>query len=517
MGLPVNIEELINGRTVEWERIEFKKGWNPLPILHSICAFANDLNNWGGGYIIIGIKEHNGRPVLPPEGIEVSRVDSIQKNLLEMCYRLRPHYFPIVEPVDFQDRKILIIWVPGGANRPYTTPENLANGSKYYPYIRRYSTTKRASLEEERELISLANIIPFDDQINHGADILDLNLTLIQSHLAEIKSGLMQELTNLSFSDLCRRMNIVEGPDEYLKPKNVGLLMFNEDPKRFFRGAQIDVVLFHDEVGDRFTEKIFTGPIQQQVISALLYIKNNIITESVRKVPGQAEAIRFFNYPYEAIDESLVNAVYHRSYQDDSPVEVRIFPNRIEILSYPGPLPPLNKDNLMNENITVRRYRNRRIGDFFKELHLTEGRSTGFPKIRRALEVNGSPGPTFETDEDRSYFLTTLKAHPEAYVEAHVEAQVKAHVELSDTQITILSECALTPLSTQEIVRLLGHSGISGSIKKAVTELRENDLIAFTIPEKPRSRSQKYRITESGRAALEYYVKQGGMKNNGSN
>jgi len=54
MSLPVNIEELINGQTVEWERIEYKEGWNPVPILHSICAFANDLNNWGGGYIIIG-------------------------------------------------------------------------------------------------------------------------------------------------------------------------------------------------------------------------------------------------------------------------------------------------------------------------------------------------------------------------------------------------------------------------------------------------------------------------------
>lgn len=29
MALPINIKELINGKTVEWERIEFRKGWNP--------------------------------------------------------------------------------------------------------------------------------------------------------------------------------------------------------------------------------------------------------------------------------------------------------------------------------------------------------------------------------------------------------------------------------------------------------------------------------------------------------
>ncbi len=64
MGLPVNIHELLNGMTVEWERLEFKAGWNPLKVMHSICAFSNDINNWGGGYIILGIDEDNGRPVL---------------------------------------------------------------------------------------------------------------------------------------------------------------------------------------------------------------------------------------------------------------------------------------------------------------------------------------------------------------------------------------------------------------------------------------------------------------------
>ena len=55
MSLPINIKELVHGKVVEWERLEFKAGWNPEEILHSICAFANDINNWGGGYIIVGV------------------------------------------------------------------------------------------------------------------------------------------------------------------------------------------------------------------------------------------------------------------------------------------------------------------------------------------------------------------------------------------------------------------------------------------------------------------------------
>ena len=56
-------------------------------------------------------------------------------------------------------------------------------------------------------------------------------------------------------------------------------------------------------------------------------------------------------------------------------------------------------------------HRNRRIGDILKELHLTEGRNTGFGKILRALEANGSPKPEFETDEDHSYFISRLFVH----------------------------------------------------------------------------------------------------------
>jgi len=115
-----------------------------------------------------------------------------------------------------------------------------------------------------------------------------------------------------------------------------------------------------------------------------------------------------------------------------------VFPNRIEILSYPGPVPPLGRDNLMSRKVTARRCRNRRIGDFLKELHLAEGRGTGFPKIRRALEANGSPGPIFETDEERTYFLTTLHIHPESQVSEQVGEQVDAVERLNHAEFNKL-------------------------------------------------------------------------------
>jgi len=129
MALPININQLINGKIVEWDRIEFKKGWNPKDVLHTTCAYANDINNWGGGYIVIGVEEKTGIPVLPPVGLQQNQIDPIQKKIVEICNLIEPKFFPVMEPTLFQGKNILIIWVPGGDNRPYKAPTDLVKNS----------------------------------------------------------------------------------------------------------------------------------------------------------------------------------------------------------------------------------------------------------------------------------------------------------------------------------------------------------------------------------------------------
>jgi ATP-dependent DNA helicase RecG len=97
MNLPLNINDLLSARTVEWERLEFKAGWNPQKVLHTMCAFANDFHNLGGGYIIIGVGEEDGRPILPPQGIPAGELDSIQKEIVELGYRMVPCYITLME------------------------------------------------------------------------------------------------------------------------------------------------------------------------------------------------------------------------------------------------------------------------------------------------------------------------------------------------------------------------------------------------------------------------------------
>lgn len=274
------------------------------------------------------------------------------------------------------------------------------------------ASTVEPTHEEERELYNLANNVPFDDRVCHSAEIDDLNVPLIKAYLREVGSSLYERVDKMDFTELCRDMNIVEGPPEYTKPKNVGLLFFSTEPERFFPySAHIDVVELPDgEGGDRIYERTFSGPLHQQLRDALHYLSNNVIEETVIKRPDQAEAERFFNYPYAAVEEALANAVYHKGYDTREPVEVRVLPDRIEILSHPGADRSITIANLKEYRAVSRRYRNRRVGDFLKELHLTEGRNTGIHKMLRSLESNGSPRPLLETDEDRTHFLTTLYA-----------------------------------------------------------------------------------------------------------
>lgn len=218
--------------------------------------------------------------------------------------------------------------------------------------------------------------------------------------MKEVKSSLYEKSKIGDFVEVCSDMNIISNLPEYVKPKNVGLMFFSMEPDKFFPYTQIDVVQFPDGLGGNgIIENTFKGPVHQQLRDALQFIKNTIITEKVVKYSDRAEADRFFNYPYAVIGEALSNAAYHCAYDVREPIEVRVERDRIEIVSFPGPDRSVTQEGLKNYRVSNRRYRNRRIGDFLKELHLTEGRNTGFKKILNALEANGSPKPEFEPDK----------------------------------------------------------------------------------------------------------------------
>ncbi|MBQ0056358.1 MAG: putative DNA binding domain-containing protein [Bacteroidales bacterium] len=418
MALPISIKQLLEGNIVEWERLDFKEGWNPEDVIHSMCAFANDIHNWGGGYIVVGVKEQDGVPVLPPVGVNLHVLDDIQKDLVKLTFKVEPYVTIVSEPVEYMGKMILVIYVPGGDTRPYKCPIHLGKSEeqrgKVY-YVRQTSVTRQANEVEEQQLISLAAKVPFDDRICHQASITDMSKLLIGDYLNRVGSSITEsDLERMSMEEICRSMHIASGSTEFFKPKNVGLLFFSRKAEEYIPYARIEIVHFHDEVGDHFDEKVLHGPIHLQYEEAMRYL-NEMLVEKVMKVKGESEAVRVWNYPYQALEEVVANAIFHKSWDDRNPIEIRINKDSIEVYNLAGPTPPITNADLQKEKVINRSYRNRRIGDFLKELHITEGRSTGFPKIYRALKNNDSPLPEFDTDEHNQYFLATIKIH-EAFI-----------------------------------------------------------------------------------------------------
>lgn len=137
-----------------------------------------------------------------------------------------------------------------------------------------------------------------------------------------------------------------------------------------------------------------------------------------------------------------------------------------------------------------RDYRNRRIGDFLKELGLTEGRATGFPKIYREMERNESPDPQFITDKDRTSFLAVLPIH-RLFIGASAE-----DFTLTETEFSIISLCSRQNSSKSDIAEALGLSSQSGTLKRLLPKLVEEGFLVYTVPDKPNSSAQKYKATK---------------------
>jgi ATP-dependent DNA helicase RecG len=435
--LPIPLDHLLGHRSVETSRVEYKATWDDKvtghQVLKSICAFANDFQNLNGGYVVLGVAEENGLPVFPPQGLEPSRLDRIQREVRGLCNRLDPAYQPVFSPEVLGERHLLVIWCPGSETRPHQAPSSLEKGPapKEF-YIRLGSETVKAQGELLTQLLQLTARVPFDDRKALGVGLEELRESRVREFLADIESDLLRES---STSTVLRRMRVTARTNGHEVPKNVGLLFFSDDPEQWFPGARIEVVQFADDAaGNVIEERIFRGPLHEQLRGALRHLET-LSTRHLLKVRDQPEVRGWVSYPQAALEEALVNAVYHRGYDGPpEPTKVYLYPDRLEVISYPGPVPGIEREHLATGQIPPVPARNRRVGELLKELRLAEARGTGIPKLFRSMAENGSPAPAFDFDGARSYFRVTLPAHPEYFAiaalrdAAHLRA-IGAHEE----------------------------------------------------------------------------------------
>ncbi|MCS7035337.1 MAG: putative DNA binding domain-containing protein [Saprospiraceae bacterium] len=475
-AIPINIEDLLRAKTVESARLEFKASLSEpalRQVVATICAFANDFHNLNGGYIVLGVEEEGGVAKLPPAGLAEDSLEEMQKKIRGQCNRIEPEYYPVVEPIRFEHKTLLVIWCPAGEARPYSAPSARGTGERAY-YIRQSSETVEAQGAILQELLSLTARIPFDDRANARLSYEVLEHSLIKkflidarSKLAEAGQGLLEDCLDLR---IARRVN------DHYAPVNVGLMFFTFSPHEYFAGARTEVAQFGDEAGGRVVEeKYFTGPIHEQIREILRFLEG-ITGHLTQKLPHKAEAMRFVAFPYAAMEEAVVNAFYHRGYDvSTEPIKIYLYPDRMEIISYPGPVPGILPEHFAEgARVPPAPNRNRRVGDFLKQLRLAEMRNTGIPTIIREMKQNGSPPPRFDFDASRTYFRVTLPAHLQ-YVVLHAirEAAYLWATGQKDAALHRLSESKAAAPSGILWAQLIEYKAESGDLEGAETEWKE--------------------------------------------
>ena len=411
--LPINVENLLHRRSVESARVEFKAGWDEKTtgpqVVKTICAFANDFQNLNGGYVVLGVRElEGGVAELPPVGLEPAAAETAEKWIRGHCQAMRPAYEPVFSREWIGDRLVLVIWASASAERPHQAP----NAPKDWRYwIRIGAETIAARAHQLEQLLEQTSHTPWDDRPATAASIDDLRTAKVREYLHDVRSGLVDSVDS---AETYRRMQITTRINEHEVPRNVGLLFFSENPDQWFRGARIEVVRFTGDAARVQDERVFRGALPDQVRNCLLYLES-LSQAHLEKPHRQSQVRGWVSYPHDALREAVVNAVYHRSYRpnDVEPTKIFLHPDRMEIISYPGPVPGIELEQLNNGTVPPLPARNRRIGEFLKELKLAEGRLTGLRLMRSAMAGNGSAQPRFDFDEGRRYFRVTLPAHPE--------------------------------------------------------------------------------------------------------
>lgn len=146
-------------------------------------------------------------------------------------------------------------------------------------------------------------------------------------------------------------------------------MMFCEHLDKFFPYTQVEITKFPEgsiKNPNNFIEvPVIKGSVPTMIKRTMEKLQDMVIEEKVTKVDYQMEAIRRYSYPYQALEEAVVNAFYHRDYQSYQAIIIEIEPDCVRIISYPGIDRSISQKTIAEgERFKSRYYRNKRLGDF---------------------------------------------------------------------------------------------------------------------------------------------------------
>ena len=396
----------------ESERVEWKENGDDIDvvkkIVKTISAFANDISNFGGGYVVCGakeIKDDYGFPKVQYKGLTANKLKEIEGKVTQHCREyIHPALSPIVEeiinPEDSSTRILVFVILASPDAHIYRDGQT----STYYVRISRETREAKNGILTQL-LIKKQKIEYFDKRINNTATEADIDVLLFRDSMQQM--GLLFPEKSLAdyFSDreqiaeLIAPLFVRTGLDNILRPRNFTLLMFGKKASitALFTEAYTVLSIYRgiDRSESTAERYIFTGSIIEQAKKSIELLNSQIYTafDKNSNKPNQVK------YPNRALQEAVINAIVHRDYEIPEPIRITVFTNRIEIQS-PGALHwGVDREKFLQGRASPK-WRNQSFAYLFNKLQLAQSEGQGIPTIIRTMKEEGCPAPIFEIESE---------------------------------------------------------------------------------------------------------------------
>jgi ATP-dependent DNA helicase RecG len=351
-----------------------------------------------------------------------------------------------------------------------------------------------ASLIEYLSRTGTLRTRPFDAAACSDTTLSDLSQNKIADFLARAQAERGYPLgPKTSMRKALAHLNLLDNG----QPSHAAILLFGKLPQRFLITSEVKCLHFHGtEVGKPIPSyQIYKGTVFELVDQSVDFVMSKVDRAvGTRALSNQAPVT--YELPRMAVAEAIVNAIAHRDYTSNASVQVMLFSDRLEIWN-PGHLPPpLTPELLRSPHASIPR--NPLIAEPLFLTRYIEKAGTGILDMIKLCKTAGVPAPQFR--QEGGQFIQTLR-RPKAAEVAPVTPRVGTKMALSQHQVKILEKCREETILF-ELMKIAQRSDRTKFRHHVLNPLLTEGLIEMTVPNKPTSRLQKYRLTKTGRELL---------------
>ncbi|WP_122893474.1 RNA-binding domain-containing protein [Arcobacter peruensis] len=356
---------------------------NITSLAYELMAFSNA----EGGTLIIGVDDKTN-DIIGLNDEDIHRLNQLLGNAIRD--KVKPLIYPIVEIKLIDSKKILVIEVNKGINKPYDVD------GVYY--TKAGSDKRQVSQEELRRLFAESKKLFADEEIVNGTDIGDLNIHVFENYLKKFDASLFQEYENkdLDLKTLLQNSDIMRNDNLTI----AGNLIFGKDPQKYNKSFYIDCCYFDGndiDVTNYIDEKRVYGTFETLYEDSLRFLKANLQSRQQEEDFNSSGVLEIDEI---VLSELIINTLIHRDYQINAPIQIFMFHNRIEIIS-PGKLfNSLTVEKIKLGN-TIRR--NQTLDRICNVVLPYTGRGSG---IRRVIKIN--PEVEFINDTEKEQFICII-------------------------------------------------------------------------------------------------------------